>query len=77
MFNAADKEVNGIGGVLLKQATPTRTKFWMRYPNLLRLNLLLIGALVCDVTNGYDQSMINGKLKLVMVSKRQFDPTLG
>lgn len=62
MFNAADKEkINGVAGVLLKDATPKRRKLWFRYPKLLQLNILLLGALVCDITNGFDQSMLNSK----------------
>lgn len=62
MFYAADKEkVHGIGGVILRDAIPKRPKLWIRYPKLLQLNILLLGALVCDVTNGFDQSMLNSE----------------
>ena len=64
MFNAADKEkVHGVGGVILRHVIPNRPKFWFRYPKLLQLNVLLLGALVCDVTNGFDQSMLNSKFR--------------
>ena len=64
MFNAADREkVHGVGGVILRNVIPKRPKFWFRYPKLLQLNILLLGALVCDVTNGFDQSMLNSKFR--------------
>ena len=62
MLYAADKEkIHGVGGIVLKDAIPKRPKLWIRYPNLLKLNLLLLGALVCDITNGFDQTMLNSK----------------
>ncbi|WPG98154.1 Hypothetical protein R9X50_00094000 [Acrodontium crateriforme] len=61
MLHAADPgQVHGVGGTVLKQVLPKRDKLWVFYPNLLQLNLLLLGAIVADVTNGYDNSMLNG-----------------
>jgi hypothetical protein len=49
----------GVGGVVLKDIVQERP-FWIFSKSLLTLNLLLVGALVCDVTNGYDNSLVNG-----------------
>ncbi|OZJ01619.1 hypothetical protein BZG36_05531 [Bifiguratus adelaidae] len=47
-------------GQLLKDVTPKLDKFWWHYPHLLKLNLLLLGAVLVQTTNGYDGSMLNG-----------------
>jgi len=62
LFQAPDREqVQGVGGVILRDVLPKRDKLWIFYPGLLQLNLCLLGALACDVTNGYDNSMLNGE----------------
>lgn len=50
----------GVGGVVLRDILPKRDKMWWRYKSLLTLNLLLLGCIASDVTNGYDGSMLNG-----------------
>jgi MFS family permease len=61
MFRVADRnQAQGVGGVVLCDVLPKRDKLWIFYPGLLQLNICLLGALVCDVTNGYDGSMLNG-----------------
>jgi sugar porter (SP) family MFS transporter len=61
MFRVADRnQAQGVGGVVLRDVLPKRDKLWIFYPGLLQLNICLLGALVCDVTNGYDGSMLNG-----------------
>lgn len=45
--------VQGVGGIVLKDAIPPREKLWVFYPRLLQLNLLLTGALAANWTNGY------------------------
>ncbi|KAJ5297030.1 uncharacterized protein N7443_007923 [Penicillium atrosanguineum] len=59
MFHVHDSAVRGVEGVTLRE-TDQRTRFWWYYPGLRSLNLLLLGCIVCDMTNGYDGSMLNG-----------------
>lgn len=49
-----------VGHTVLKDVAPKRDKWWFQYKNLRTLNLLLLGCLATDVTNGYDGSMLNG-----------------
>lgn len=56
-FDAA--AVEGVEGVQLQQLDK-RDRMWWHYPGLRKLNWLLMGCIVCDVTNGYDGSMLNG-----------------
>ena len=51
---------SGIGDMMLQDVLPKRDKMWWSYPNLRTLNLLLLCAIVTDITNGYDGSMLNG-----------------
>ncbi|CEJ54954.1 hypothetical protein PMG11_01240 [Penicillium brasilianum] len=59
MFHVDKSRVTGVEGVTL-QRTDQRTRLWWHYPGLRSLNLILLGCIVCDVTNGYDGSMLNG-----------------
>ncbi|ERS95779.1 hypothetical protein HMPREF1624_07854 [Sporothrix schenckii ATCC 58251] len=61
MFHVDKTAVRGVhgDGVVLRD-TDTRDRFWWHYPNLRMLNILLLGCIVCDITNGYDGSMLNG-----------------
>ncbi|CAK7243036.1 MAG: hypothetical protein STHCBS139747_004543 [Sporothrix thermara] len=59
MFHVDKSAVRGVDGVVLHD-TDKRDRFWWHYPNLRMLNLLLLGCIVCDITNGYDGSMLNG-----------------
>lgn len=56
LLNAA---LQGVGGVLLKDVVPDRP-FWLFCPKLRALNFLLVGALLAGITNGYDNSLLNG-----------------
>lgn len=47
-------------GTILRDVLPHRDKPWWRYSSLLSLNLLLLGCLASDITNGYDGTMLNG-----------------
>ncbi len=51
-------------GLMLKDVTPKMTKMWWRYPNLLKLNMLLLTAILTQATTGYDGSMLNGMQSL-------------
>ncbi|KAJ5798285.1 uncharacterized protein N7503_007581 [Penicillium pulvis] len=59
MFRVDKSGVRGVDGVTLRH-TDQRTRFWWNYPGLRSLNLLLLGCIVCDMTNGYDGSMLSG-----------------
>lgn len=59
MFRVHKSDVRGIEGVTLRE-TDQRTRLWWHYPGLRSLNLLLLGCIVCDMTNGYDGSMLGG-----------------
>jgi hypothetical protein len=39
-------------GLMLNDIIPARHKFWWHYPGLRTLNLLLLCAVVTDITNG-------------------------
>ena len=47
-------------GVSLKDVTPKLEKSWIRYPYILKLNFLLTGSLLTQITSGFDSSMLNG-----------------
>jgi sugar porter (SP) family MFS transporter len=55
---------SGVSGIaqdtILRDVLPHRDKPWWRYSSLLSLNLLLLGCLASDITNGYDGTMLNG-----------------
>lgn len=69
VFSAKKDAAQGVGGVILKE-TDHRDRFWWHYPGLRTLNLLLLGCILCDMTNGYDGSMLNG---LQIIEKWQDD----
>ena len=45
---------------MLQDVLPKRDKMWWSYAKLRTLNLLLLCAIITDITNGYDGSMLNG-----------------
>ncbi|KAK6462011.1 hexose transporter [Scheffersomyces coipomensis] len=53
----------------LEDVTPKLTKFWFRYPHLLKLNTFLGCALLGQVTLGYDGSMMGNLQTLPSWSK--------
>ncbi|KAH8913100.1 general substrate transporter [Coniochaeta sp. PMI_546] len=59
VFHVDKTAVRGVEGVTLRQ-TGQRDRFWWHYPGLRMLNFLLLGCIVCDITNGFDGSMLNG-----------------
>ncbi|KAL1868230.1 hypothetical protein VTK73DRAFT_3792 [Phialemonium thermophilum] len=69
MFHVDKSAVRGVEGVTLSK-TDNRTRFWWHYPGLRMLNILLLGCIVCDMTNGYDGSMLNG---LQIIEQWQID----
>jgi len=60
MLHVDPAAASGVSGVMLKDVTPKRDKMWWSYSNLRTLNLLLLCAIITDITNGYDGSMLNG-----------------
>lgn len=51
-------------GLVLADVTPKLDKWWFQYPNLLKLNLLLLCAFLAQFTCGFDGSMLNGMQSL-------------
>ncbi|TPX13631.1 uncharacterized protein E0L32_005834 [Thyridium curvatum] len=47
-------------GLVLKDVIPKRSKPWWRDPTLVKLNALLLCALLTQTAQGFDASMING-----------------
>lgn len=48
------------GAVALKDYIPRREKPWWRDTTLLKLNFLLLCALLTQTASGFDASMLNG-----------------
>ena len=68
--------VSGVDGIVLRNVLPKRDRLWIFYPHLLSLNLVLLGAIVCNVTNGFDNSMLNG-LQIIPAWQEYFDNPKG
>ena len=60
MLHVDPAAASGVAGIMLKHVMPKRDKMWWSYSNLRTLNILLLCAIMSDVTNGYDGSMLNG-----------------
>jgi sugar porter (SP) family MFS transporter len=75
MHHSDKTGATGVDGVMVKDVLPKRAKMWWNYPKLLKLNLLLMCAIVSDITNGYDGSMLNG-LQIIPEWRKYFgNPT--
>jgi len=75
MAQLEERATPGVDGTKVRDVLPKRDKMWWRYPNLLKLNLLLTCAIVSDITNGYDGSMLNG-LQIIPAWRHYFgNPT--
>jgi sugar porter (SP) family MFS transporter len=66
----------GVEGIMVKDVLPKRDRMWWNYPKLLKLNLLLLCAIVNDITNGYDGSMLNG-LQIIPEWRDYFGKPIG
>jgi sugar porter (SP) family MFS transporter len=62
-------------GVMLRDVTPHREKWWWNYGYLLKLNLLLSGAVLVNCTNGFDGSLLNGLQSLPQWANYFNNPT--
>lgn len=51
--------------VKLEDVMPKLEKSWIHYPYLVHLNCLLLGAILTQITNGYDGGMMNNLTSLV------------
>ncbi|KAJ5259636.1 hypothetical protein N7478_012617 [Penicillium angulare] len=60
MLSSVTFAPNSEQGIALRDVLPPRDKPWWRYSSMLSLNLLLLGCVVADMTNGYDGTMLNG-----------------
>jgi MFS family permease len=76
MHHTDKSAVTGVAGVTLQDVLPKRDKMWWNYPKLLKLNLLLMCAIISDITNGYDQSMLNG-LQIIPGWRKYFGTPTG
>ena len=74
VFHVDKSAVRGVEGVTLHDAEH-REKYWWHYHGLRTLNFLLLGCIVCDITNGYDGSMLNGLQVLSDWQKAMGNPT--
>lgn len=57
---AGDNTEHDFSGLVLKDVVPKRDKPWWRDWTLVKLNLLLLCALLTQTAQGFDASMING-----------------
>ena len=55
---------DNFNGRALKDVLPKRDKIWWRDPSLLKLNFLLLCALLTQTASGFDSSMLNGMQSL-------------
>ncbi|WPG99114.1 general substrate transporter [Acrodontium crateriforme] len=63
-------------GLTLADVTPKLEKWWFLYPNLLKLNFLLLCAFLAQFTCGFDGSMLNG-MQALPSWQTQFDHPSG
>lgn len=57
---ADERQNDNFDGLLLEDVIPKRSKPWWRDPALIKLNTLLLCALLTQTASGFDASMING-----------------
>ncbi|KAH8806007.1 general substrate transporter [Xylogone sp. PMI_703] len=72
---ADDTHNDNFEGLALRDVIPKRTKPWWRDWTLLKLNTLLLCALLTQITSGYDGSMLNGMQSLPQWQKYFGRPT--
>ncbi|KAK9472186.1 general substrate transporter [Dipodascopsis tothii] len=56
----ADADAYDFDGLTVLDVTPVYDRHWWHVPHLRKLNLLLMGAMLTQVTSGFDGSMLNG-----------------
>ncbi|KAK9383671.1 general substrate transporter [Kockiozyma suomiensis] len=69
-------DLSRFDGLVLEDVIPKHDKVWYKYPNLLKLNKLLLAAILTNMTNGFDGSMLNG-LQSVPAWTNYFDHPSG
>lgn len=57
-------EFDEFEGLVLADVIPKLEKWWFQYPELLKLNVLLLSAFLAQFTCGFDGSMLNGMQSL-------------
>ncbi|KAI3584087.1 general substrate transporter [Fusarium oxysporum f. sp. albedinis] len=68
-------DVEEFEGLVLADVIPKLDKWWFQYPNLRKLNLLLLSAFLAQFTCGFDGSMLNGMQSLPLWREAFGDPT--
>lgn len=67
-------DVEEFEGLVLADVIPKLDKWWFQYPNLRKLNLLLLSAFLAQFTCGFDGSMLNGMQSLPLWREAFGDP---
>ncbi|OJJ46016.1 hypothetical protein ASPZODRAFT_142652 [Penicilliopsis zonata CBS 506.65] len=67
--------MDSFNGLTLNDVTPRREKIWWRDWSLVKLNTLLLCALLTQTASGYDGSMLNGMQSLPQWQRFFGDPT--
>ncbi|KAF5593418.1 hexose transporter [Fusarium subglutinans] len=67
-------DVEEFEGLVLADVIPKLEKWWFQYPNLRKLNLLLLSAFLAQFTCGFDGSMLNGMQSLPLWREAFGDP---
>lgn len=62
--NNSNSDSDNFEGLSLKDVIPQRNKPWYKDTTLLKLNTLMLCALLTQVASGYDSSMLNGMQSL-------------
>lgn len=60
-------------GMKLEDVLPKMEKPWYRTPHLIKLNFVLLAALLMPATNGFDGSMVNGLQTLPVWQESEFN----
>ncbi|CAN6674767.1 high-affinity glucose transporter Hxt2p [Trichomonascus vanleenenianus] len=68
-------QVDNFEGLVLKDVIPKRDKPWWRDRTLVKLNVLLLCALLTQTASGYDGSMLNGMQALPQWKRFFGEPT--
>jgi hypothetical protein len=68
-------DADNFEGLTLKDVIPNNRKPWYKNPTLVKLNTLLLCALITQIAAGYDSSMLNGMQSLPQWQKYFGQPT--
>jgi hypothetical protein len=57
-------ELDEFDGLVLADVIPKLDRWWIQYPEMRKLNFLLLSAFLAQFTCGFDGSMLNGMQSL-------------